>query len=312
MLLTLAPEKFEKIYEEMAINGVSLASPSEFSLDACFIADGLHCGDTLSFLGMKGKNIEFREGELTVVAGPSGHGKSAFMGQVALDLARQHKKVCILSLEMSPGRTLWRMARIEYGLKVCGWLPQYKDTAGDATEGFCKSVEKDILLLNKVGSATSREVFGVMAKANELGCKHIIIDNLMRVCPEYGDRANEAQKEFIQDLIALTKYLKVHTWLVHHVRKGSNETDEINKYSIRGAAAITDNADNVILLQRNLKKEKSLEEAGDDIERCISIDREDADSTFIIDKQRNGEWQGRIGLWYSKEFMRFWPTFERK
>lgn len=303
--MLLSDKDLEQAYEELAATGNKIAFASEFSNEACLIADDMLAGDQLTFIGDK---IEFRMGELTVVAGASGHGKSAFMGQIALDLASQGNRVCILSLEMPPARTLYRMARQQEGLAVCGRIPQYAETAAYRTEEFLKKISPFICLLDRVGSATPKQVYGAIVQAvKKFQCQHIIIDNLMRVCPEYGDSANEAQKNFVQTLIALGKRLDIHIWLVHHVRKGASETDEINKYSIRGAAAITDNADNIILLTRNLKKERKLEK-----DYSWQIDSEEGDSILTIDKQRNGDWQGRIPLWFDRQTYRFCPTVERK
>ena len=306
--MLLSDKDLEQAYDSLQAQGNKIAPSSEFTDDACLIADDLLSGDSLSFLGEKSESIEFRKGELTVVAGASGHGKSALMGQIALDLASQGRKVCILSLEMPPARTLYRMGRQQEGFAVCGRIPQYRETAADTLEDFLKQIAPYIFLLDRVGSATPKQVFGAMVQAvTKFGCEHIIIDNLMRVCPEYGDKANEAQKDFIQNLIALAKRFDVHVWLVHHVRKGQSETDEINKYSIRGAAAITDNADNVILLCRNLAKEKKLEN-----EYRLDIDEAEGDSVLIVDKQRNGDWQGRIQLWFDKQTYQLCPTCNRQ
>lgn len=306
--MLLSDKDLEKAYDDLQTQGNKIAPSSEFTDDACLIADDLLSGDSLSFLGEKSESIEFRKGELTVVAGASGHGKSALMGQIALDLASQGRKVCILSLEMPPARTLYRMGRQQEGFAVCGRIPQYRETAADTLEDFLKQIAPYIFLLDRVGSATPKQVFGAMVQAvTKFGCEHIIIDNLMRVCPEYGDKANEAQKDFIQNLIALAKRFDVHVWLVHHVRKGQSETEEINKYSIRGAAAITDNADNVILLCRNLAKEKKLEN-----EYRRDVDESEGDSVLIVDKQRNGDWQGRIQLWFDKQTYQLCPTCARQ
>ena len=200
------------------------------------------------------------------------------------------------------------MGRQQEGFAVCGRIPQYRETAADTLEDFLKQIAPYIFLLDRVGSATPKQVFGAMVQAvTKFGCEHIIIDNLMRVCPEYGDKANEAQKDFIQNLIALAKRFDVHVWLGHQVRKGLSETEEINKYSIRGAAAITDNADNVILLCRNLAKEKKLEN-----EYRRDVDESEGDSVLIVDKQRNGDWQGRIQLWFDKQTYQLCPTCNRQ
>ena len=305
--MLLSDKDLEQAYDTLKATGNKIASSSDFIDDACIVADDLIAGDKLTFLPDP-ERIEFRKGELTIVAGASGHGKSAFMGQVALDLASQGKRVCILSLEMTPARTLYRMARQQEGLKVCGRLVQYRQTAADTVEDFLKEISPYMFLLDRVGSATPRQTFGAIVQAvTKFGCEHVIIDNLMRVCPEYGDKANEAQKEFIQDLITLTKRFDIHSWLVHHVRKGQTETDEINKYSIRGAAAITDNADNVLLLSRNLTKERKLADA-----YRREVDEAEGDSMLVVDKQRNGDWQGRIPLWFNPAFYRFCPTPARQ
>lgn len=305
--MLLSDKELESAYNELESTGNTIASASHFINDACLIADDLLAGDQLSFFGDRKEDIEFRKGEITVIAGASGHGKSAFMGQVALDLASQGRKVCILSLEMPPARTLYRMARQQEGLAVCGRIPQYAETAADRTEIFLKEISRFICLLDRVGSATPKQVFGAIVEAvKNFGCQHIIIDNLMRVCPEYGDSANEAQKNFVQNLIALAKRFDVHIWLVHHVRKGSNETDEINKYSIRGAAAITDNADNILLLTRNLAKERKLE-----AQFSHELDKKEGDTILVVDKQRNGDWQGRMPFWFDRKSYRFCPTADR-
>lgn len=306
--MLLSDKDLERAYDALESSGNKIADTSGFIDDACMIADDLLAGDQLSFLGDRSESIEFRKGELTVLAGASGHGKSALMGQIALDLASQGKRVCILSLEMPPARTLYRMGRQQEGLAVCGRLPQYRETAADTLEDFLKQIAPFIYLLDRVGSATPKQVFGAIVQAvTKFACSHIIIDNLMRVCPEYGDKANEAQKDFIQDLIALAKRVDVHIWLVHHVRKGQSETDEINKFSIRGAAAITDNADNVLLLCRNLAKEKKQEKS-----YRREVDVSEADSVLVVAKQRNGDWQGRIPLWFDRASYRFCPTVARK
>lgn len=306
--MLLSDKDLEQAYDDLQSQGNKIADASEFTDDACMIADDLLVGDQLTFLADKSSYIEFRKGELTVVAGASGHGKSALMGQIALDLASQGRKVCLLSLEMPPARTLYRMGRQQEGLAVCGRIHKYAATAADTLEDFLKQIAPYIFLLDRVGSATPKQVFGAMVQAvTKFGCEHIIIDNLMRVCPEYGDKSNEAQKDFIQNLIALAKRFDVHVWLVHHVRKGQSETDEINKYSIRGAAAITDNADNILLLCRNLSKEKKL-----DSHYSRDADMAEGDSVLVVDKQRNGDWQGRIQLWFSKETYRLCPTPDRR
>ena len=64
----------------------------------------------------------------------------------------------------------------------------------------------------------------------------------------------------------------------------------IDKFSIKGSGSITDQVDNLILVQRNKRKEKAVA-AGESVV--------DVPDTFLtISKQRNGDYEGSIGLWY--------------
>lgn len=288
----LSDKEYERIYDAFA-SEAKLEVAASYELGVCSIIDGLHPGDRLNMLGDLSAQIEARKGETTVIAGPSGHGKSALMNQVALDLGDQGKRVCLMSFEMTPARTLYRMCRQCLG----------REMTPDKAADLLKRMEDRIIVLDKVGSVTPKFVLGAMIKAaRDFGCTHIIIDNLMKVCNEYGDGAYNEQKHFIDGLCALAKALKVHVWLVCHVRKAENETVEINKYSIRGSTAITDQVDNVILLMRNLTKERKMEATRGE---TFSIDQDYPDSLLIVDKQRNGEWQGRIRFWYDKDSMCF-------
>ena len=55
--------------------------------------------------------FDFKAGEVTLYAGGNGGGKSLITGQIALGLIKQGEKVCIMSFEMKPKRTLMRMTR---------------------------------------------------------------------------------------------------------------------------------------------------------------------------------------------------------
>ena len=74
--------------------------------------------------------------------------------------------------------------------------------------------------------------------------------------------------------------------------KKQDESHKPNKYDYKGTGAITDQVDNVISVWRNKVKEKKREAGA----RDYSVD--DPDALLICDKQRNGEWEGNIGLWF--------------
>ncbi len=66
---------------------------------------------------------------------------------------------------------------------------------------------------------------------------------------------------------------------------------------IRGSGSLTDLADNVFSVWRNKIKEEKLsdgEEVGDAPDALLSCV-----------KQRNGEWEGKIALWFNPDNLRY-------
>ncbi|UUB23351.1 replication protein P, partial [Pseudomonas phage ZCPA1] len=60
--------------------------------------------------------IRFRDSEVTIWTGWSGHGKSQLLNYLAFHGMRQGEKFCIASMEMPAKRTLQRMVRQAAGL----------------------------------------------------------------------------------------------------------------------------------------------------------------------------------------------------
>ena len=117
----------------------------------------------------------------------------------------------------------------------------------------------------------------------------------------HGEDDYNSQKAFIQSCCDLARYLKVHIHVVHHVRKGQKEEDEIDKFSFKGSSSIIDQADNAILLQRNRRKEK----ARDENNLTPIMDAEEADTIMRIVKQRNGDFEGVVPLWFDPKTTAF-------
>ncbi len=231
-----------------------------------------------------GEKFDFRPGEVTLWCGINGQGKSLLTGQIAQQLMHDGIKVLVLSFEMKPARTMVRMAR-----QAIGEVPDV-----DKFEAWTRWANQTLYFFDQQGAVHPDDVLGAILYAiKRFKVKHIFVDNLMKVVD--GEDDYNGQKMFVQYITDLAREQWVHIHLVHHARKGAKETDEIDKFSVRGAASIVDQVDNLVLIQRNLKKEKS---RGDD---CLSEvdDRKEPDTFLRIAKQRNGDFQGTIGLWFN-------------
>lgn len=248
--------------------------------------------------------VQFRPGEVTVWGGANGHGKSLVTGQIALSLCAQDQKVCIASFEMKPMKTLERMGR-----QWSGENPDHPAFRGsdhaveyllDIYSQFRDWTTGRLYLYDQQGTVTAKQVCAVIRYcAKEKGVTHFFVDSLMK-CVSGEDDYN-GQKAFVDELTAIARDHQIHIHLVHHIKKPADESHQPNKYDYKGTGAITDQVDNVISVWRNKPKEKKRDEG----KLTPDADAVEPDCFLICDKQRNGEWEGRIGLWFHKDSQQF-------
>ena len=245
--------------------------------------------------------VAFRPGEVTVWGGANGNGKSLVTGQIALSLCAQGEKVCIASFEMKPAKTLERMGRQFSGFNAED--PAFAGSAEamqsliDVYEQFRDWTDNRLWLYDQQGTVTAKRVAAVVRYcAKERGITHFFVDSLMK-CVASEDDYN-GQKLFVDELTAIARDHGIHIHLVHHIRKPADENHKPSKYDYKGTGAITDQVDNVISVWRNKAKEKEREQGK-------PVKDADPDALLICDKQRNGEWEGSIGLWFDRNSMQY-------
>ncbi len=245
--------------------------------------------------------VQFRPGEVTVWGGANGNGKSLVTGQIALSMCSQGEKVCIASFEMKPLKTLERMARqwSTFNATDPAFLSDERATAQflDLYEQFRDWTDDKLWLYDQQGTVTASKVCSVVRYcAKEKGITHFFVDSLMK-CVASEDDYN-GQKMFVDELTAIARDYGIHVHLVHHIRKPATEDHKPSKYDYKGTGAITDQVDNVISVWRNKAKERAR-----DIGKSVSDGEPDA--LLICDKQRNGEWEGQIGLWFDRNSQQY-------
>lgn len=236
--------------------------------------------------------VEFRPGEVTVWAGYNGHRKSMFAGQVALDLCVQRQRVMIASFEMQPATTLHRMARQAFAVDR---------PATSSLEAFAKWTDNRLWLFDHSGRITpDKAIAACLYFAQELKGQHVFIDSMMMVCA--SEEHLDEQKQFVTDMVRVAKETGLHLHLIAHCRKpqAGDDAKPPTKYDMRGSAAISDQCDNVALVWANKQKAAKLEKDPTDGEALAQ-----PDALVIVDKQRNGSWEGRIKLWFHGPSLRF-------
>lgn len=245
--------------------------------------------------------VQFRPGEVTIWGGANGQGKSLVTGQVALSLCSQSEKVCIASFEMKPMKTLERMGR-----QWSGENPDHPAFRGhdeaqarmiDLYQQFRDWTTGRLWLYDQQGTVTAAQVCAVVRYcAKEKGITHFFVDSLMKCVADEDDY--NGQKRLVDELCAIARDYSIHIHLVHHIKKPANEDHKPTKYDYKGSGAITDQVDNVISVWRNKIKEKAREDGK-------QVSDGEPDALLICDKQRHGEWEGKIGLWFHKDSMQY-------
>ena len=222
--------------------------------------------------------LQFRPEEVTLWAGSNGSRKSMLSGQVMLDLAQQGYRSLTISLEMSARKTLERMFR-QAAAKAC---PSPRDCDHAAAV-----MRNKVFIFDHVGSLGQDRLVAVLRWARKkLGAEHVLIDSMMKVVN--GDDDYNGQKDFINRMCEVAKETGLHLHIVVHTRKPSESVERIpTKWDIKGSSSVTDLAHNVVTLWRNRAKEadptKYLDAPG---------------QVLDIQKQRNGEFEGKFLLWF--------------
>lgn len=244
----------------------------------------------------------FLMGELTVLTGRRGEGKSTLAGQFALSAVNQGKNVCLYSGEM-------RADRVQHWLNLQAAGSAFLDSWHDEEAGRdVYTVRKDALDKikawyagrfwlydnNCTGANDADSILRVFSyAAKRYGCEFFVVDNLMTCRYSGSDRDfYRQQSSLVGEFIRFAKQFNVHVLLCAHPRKagGSLGNDDVS-----GSGDITNRADNVLSLER--LDEKAQAEQG-------------VDSMLSILKNRGDGASGTIGLRFDRASRRLFVPSE--
>lgn len=228
--------------------------------------------------------FKFRPGEVSIIAGMNGHGKTQLWSQVALGMLLKGERICVASLEMSPQHTMARFCRQMFGHAE----PMIRDM-----NEFFPWTDGKLWLYDRRGVCKPDVMLGLIRYAKEkFDIDHFILDNLTKVID--GEDNFSEQKDFVNRLCALAADLGIHIHLIMHVRKGLSEDEPPNKMDIKGAGSVTDMVENVFIVWRNKPKERGMREG----DRARSAE---PDCSLELTKQRNADGEENefsLGLWF--------------
>lgn len=218
------------------------------------------------------EDVRFRAGEVTLWHGQNYSGKSLITSQVAVDLCSQGYRVCIASLEMTPTNTLGRMVKQAAG--------GHSNVA--TVNDFHDWTDEKLWIYDRRGSMQWEKMAAVIRYAvDKFDVQQFFVDSLMK-CVRGEDDYN-GQKDFVNALCTIAQDTQIHIHLVHHTSKPKDANGVPGRYDAKGSGSISDQVDNCVGVWRNRAENRA---------------PESPDCILNIDKQRNGEWDGKVALWF--------------
>lgn len=246
----------------------------------------------------------FHPGELIVLAGRPGMGKTALALTIARNAAIEYKlPVGVFSLEMSDWQVAMRLlcaeAKVNSHLVRTGKLPP--DQWGKLSTSVGK-LQNAPIFIDDSPTLTAMEI---RAKARRLKAEHdvqlIIVDYLQMIKGRQAENRQQEITEISRSLKALSKEINVPVLAISQLSRavemrGGDHRPQLS--DLRDSGAIEQDADVVLFIFRKAFYEKK--ENPD--ERVTSEERGKAE--IIVAKQRNGP-TGAVPVTFIEEYTRF-------
>lgn len=198
------------------------------------------------------KIIGLLMGDVTVLSGLSGSGKTSWIDCVVLNAVQRGYKVGIWSGELQDFRFQSWIDQISAGKNyVCkkeGYENYYYAPKNIANQ-INKWLEGKLFLYNNNYGSKWQQLFAdIKTLVENEGTQLVVLDNLMalQIDSYDGDKYTQ-QTRFINDLKEYAKAKNIHVILVCHPRK---EGGFLRKESISGTVDLTNLADSVIIIHR--------------------------------------------------------------
>ena len=238
--------------------------------------------------------FRFRHGEMTVVTGYPGHGKSQWLYQAVLhEMIANGRRVCIASFEIPAKTMLFNLL----------WMLNGRSPTAETYQRDVKAFE-DLLwfIEGEEGSDTSwgslKEDF--LYANRRFGCDLFVVDALMHLTKK-GDA--EGTDQVAKQAAKFCVNNDTSMMLVCHAdakKRGNDHVAEVE--DVLGGQGIGGAAHNVVSVWRNKKKERDEEEG--------KVNPEVEDGRIYISKQRQTGITVYKSVWFSKSSRKFRLTSE--
>ena len=213
---------------------------------------------------------DLKPGEITILFGRDGEGKSTVVSQIIAHHISQNKRVYLFSGELSNNKiqewlykqvvgsdsTKYRIIDTKYG-PVRELKPKVVKALKKWHEG------KFAIYDTKIESKDGSTIFDDIEIGKNVGYDLFVIDNLMTAFAADATTQHADQSNFIQKCKNIARNLNVHIIIVAHANKQTGELEfdakcgNLTKNDISGIKNISNKADNILAIERIFKTEGS-------------------------------------------------------
>lgn len=226
-------------------------------------------------IGPLDRNLHILPGNFILIGGRPSAGKTALSLQIAVEMAKQGRKVCYFSLETSPQILAQRIIANQ----LYAPLEQVKTKKVPAAELDGLSKLRKLPLY--IRSAAGRNVAWIRAQALRMKAQAVMVDYVQIIRP---DRSADRYQAITQISIGL------------------HELAQTTGMVVIGAAQLSRNAAHTMPSNADLKDSGQLEQDADAV--LLLGSAEDGRSVCILSKNKEGR-VGEIPLAFDKERQRF-------
>ena len=193
-------------------------------------------------------------GEVTLLSGNNGSGKSSWMDCVMLNAIERGYKIAVWSGELPPAKMKEWVYQVAAGCQYTTRNTNYENVY-DVDKVAANKIDrwldgKLFLFNNDYGNRWLQILSDIEEISDKENVKLIVLDNLMalNIDDKQGDK-NDKQKQFILDVVDLAKKKNVHIIIVAHPNKTAFNT-LLRKESISGTSDLTNAVQRVLILHR--------------------------------------------------------------
>lgn len=193
-------------------------------------------------------------GEVTLLSGINGSGKSSWLNIIMLNAVQRGFNVACFSGELT-GENMKRWMFLPTAGKQYSVKDPNHDNLYDVDDRVVSKIEdwydgKFFLFNNDYGNRYEQILSDIKEVVSEKNVRLVVIDNLMAVnLGDKGDK-NDKQKNFILEVVELSKKYQIHVVIVAHPRKESGNQTLLRKESISGSSDLGNAVQNIMIVHR--------------------------------------------------------------